>query len=436
MNKIPADSELEQAVLFALIYKTTLAEAILDSLKIEWLTNGENIAIYKACIECHRLSAQVDPQSVVSILERQDNIQAKNNILIGLQYASSERNIQTHLQMLQEFYIRRKIIAECSGIIEQSYDLESDTYETIDKLARSATAIQDQDNTTHSMTTSQIIEQWDSTPRAQPFTTGNDTLDTKIYSDAGRHPGHLEVTVAHSGHGKTRYAIFKTALLALNGVKTHWFQLEDYGYKTAILFKALLGDQADNIIISDSIFEIERIKREARMSAREYETRNIVIDYVQNLSADRKSRAEDVEYISRQLTRMAIDLSCVVHIMSQITITDPQRKKWNLEPRASDVRWSKQLQQDAHLMSGIFRPFKIDGLADGEDAVDWNGENIHKNSIFLRQLKTRYGEPYGHRYAMIDTNLGLVDKQEWTKSNQINNNAHRQMPKIEDNSPF
>jgi hypothetical protein len=287
------------------------------------------------------------------------------------------------------------------------------------------------------MTPDDIIKIWDATPQVQPFLTGNKTLDTMIYAESGRHPGHLEVTNAHSGHGKTRYALYKTALLANRGIKTHWFQLEDYGYKTAIMFKALLGDNADNIVITDSIFDVEQIKREARISVRESGTQNIVIDYVQNLSADRKSRVEDVEYISRQLTRMAIDLSCMVHLMSQITIADSQRKKWNLEPRASDVRWSKQLQQDAHSMTGIFRPFKIEGLGDEINAYDWNSNNIHKNSVFLRQLKTRYGEPFGGRYHLIDTNMGLVDYNDWVGENYVKNNAHRIIePIIDEGTPF
>jgi len=437
MNKIPFDEELEQSILFGAIYNPIIAEIVMDNLRKDWIYKAENIEIYQACVECHKLTGKIDPTTVVSVLERKQQAPAILNVLSGSKFASNESNIITHIEIIHEYYIRRKIIHETLKISDEAYDLNIDAYTCLDKLARSVTSIQDEDTKVHSMTPDDIIKIWDATPQVQPFLTGNKTLDTMIYAESGRHPGHLEVTNAHSGHGKTRYAIYKTALLANRGIKTHWFQLEDYGYKTAIMFKALLGDNADNIVITDSIFDVEQIKREARISVRESGTQNIVIDYVQNLSADRKSRVEDVEYISRQLTRMAIDLSCMVHLMSQITIADSQRKKWNLEPRASDVRWSKQLQQDAHSMTGIFRPFKIEGLGDEINAYDWNSNNIHKNSVFLRQLKTRYGEPYGGRYHLIDTNMGLVDYNDWVGENYVKNNAHRIIePIIDEGTPF
>ena len=437
MNKIPFDEELEQSILFGAIYNPIIAEIVMDNLRRDWIYKPENIEIYQACVECHKLTGKIDPTTVVSVLERKQQAPAILNVLSGSKFASNESNIITHIEIVHEYYIRRKIIHETLKISDEAYDLNIDAYMCLDKLARSVTSIQDEDTKVHSMTPDEIIKIWDATPQVQPFLTGNKTLDTMIYAESGRHPGHLEVTNAHSGHGKTRYAIYKTALLANRGIKTHWFQLEDYGYKTAIMFKALLGDNADNIVISDSIFDVEQIKREARISVRESGTQNIVIDYVQNLSADRKSRVEDVEYISRQLTRMAIDLSCMVHLMSQITIADSQRKKWNLEPRASDVRWSKQLQQDAHSMTGIFRPFKIEGLGDEINAYDWNSDNIHKNSVFLRQLKTRYGEPFGGRYHLIDTNMGLVDYNDWVGENYVKNNAHRIIePIIDEGTPF
>jgi replicative DNA helicase len=437
MNKIPFDEELEQSILFGAIYNPIIAEIVIDNLRKDWIYKPENIEIYLACVECHKLTGKIDPTTVVSVLERKQQAPAILNVLSGSKFASNESNIITHIEIVHEYYIRRKIIHETLKISDEAYDLNIDAYMCLDKLARSVTSIQDEDTKVHSMTPDEIIKIWDATPQVQPFLTGNKTLDTMIYAESGRHPGHLEVTNAHSGHGKTRYAIYKTALLANRGIKTHWFQLEDYGYKTAIMFKALLGDNADNIVISDSIFDVEQIKREARISVRESGTQNIVIDYVQNLSADRKSRVEDVEYISRQLTRMAIDLSCMVHLMSQITIADSQRKKWNLEPRASDVRWSKQLQQDAHSMTGIFRPFKIEGLGDEINAYDWNSDNIHKNSVFLRQLKTRYGEPFGGRYHLIDTNMGLVDYNDWVGENYVKNNAHRIIePIIDEGTPF
>ena len=436
----PNDTDLEQSVLFAGIYRKELVELILERVRPDWMYKPENRAIFEAMQECYSETSQIDPRSVVAILEKKKHPGAVANVLGGLQFASSESSIEYHLATLQDYAIRRAIIQECTRITQKAYETESDGFECIDELAHIVTSIQDSDVKVHSLPSSEVISLFEATERGEPMRTGIMELDQNIYAEAGRHAGQIEVTVAHPGHGKTRYAIYKTVALARQGYKTHWFQLEDYGYKTAKLLNAILGDLADNIIITDSMFEIEQIKREARISSRDMGINNIVVDYVQNLSADRKSRAEDVEYISRQLTRMAIDLGVQVQVLSQVTIQDAQRKKWNLEPRQSDVRWSRQLQQDAHMMTGVFRPSRVDGLFDEKNAQDWNGNDVDINSIFVRQLKTRYGQGHFGRYHLIDTEFGPVDYETWRRANEIKNNAHRneqpKAPQPEPETPF
>jgi len=440
----PHDQMLEQSVLFGLIYNHELAEHALDRVKSAWFYSGENQQILNACTECHATTSRIDPITVVSILQRRAHIGAAANVTSGAQYASSLSNIDAHLDTLEELYIKRRVVTEAMKAIEMAEDPNGNAFDALEMLSKSVTSIQDDDTKIHSLPISEVLAMWENSPKLNPFNTGDPTLDGTIYAEAGRHPGQMEVTIAHSGHGKTRYAIYKTAMLALNGVKTHWFQLEDYGHKTAQMFKAMLPESCfDNVIITDSIFEIERIKRESRISARDYGVQNIVVDYVQNLSADKRSRAEDVEYISRQLTRMAIDLQCQVHLMSQLTIQDAQRKKWNLEPRAADVRWSRQLQQDAHIITSVFRPERIEGLYDDSGSMDWNGNLIPKGSVFIKQLKSRYGEPCNTRYHMIDTANGLVDAQKWVSHTQAKNNEWRGNPTppalptiTEDESPF
>jgi len=437
----PADIGLESSVLIGAIYRPEIAETVIDRVTKDWFYSPQNMHIFASCLHCYQKSGQIDARSVANYLEQNGHDGASLNVLAGLNDTSSLSNIETHLEILENLYLRRRVILLGMDAVKQGYEPDNDGVTVIETLSRKIDEIRDDGVTTHSMTASEVITDWQSRPSVSKLITGDDILDHGIYNEAGLHPGHMEVTIAHSGHGKTRYAIYKAAMLAKNGIKTHWFQLEDYGFKTASMFAQILNPiELDNIIITDSIFEIEKIKREARISSKENGVRNIVIDYVQNLSADKKSRAEDVEYISRQLTRMAIDLSVQVHLMSQLTIQDSQRKKWNLEPRASDVRWSRQLQQDAHMITSVFRPSRIEGLYDDSNAQDWNGDEIHLNSVYIKQLKSRYGEPYTKRYHMIDTDTGLRSFEAFRRETEVKNNAHRNvivptLPEDED-APF
>jgi hypothetical protein len=76
-------------------------------------------------------------------------------------------------------------------------------------------------------------------------------------------------------------------------------------------------------------------------------------------------------------------------------------------------------------MTGVFRPSRVDGLFDEDWAMDWNGNQIPLNSIFIRQLKTRYGEGYTKRYHMIDTEYGPVEYDTWLRGNMTQNNQWR-----------
>ena len=81
MNKIPFDEELEQSILFGAIYNPIIAEIVMDNLRRDWIYKPENIEIYQACVECHKLTGKIDPTTVVSVLERKQQAPAILNVL-------------------------------------------------------------------------------------------------------------------------------------------------------------------------------------------------------------------------------------------------------------------------------------------------------------------------------------------------------------------
>jgi replicative DNA helicase len=104
---------------------------------------------------------------------------------------------------------------------------------------------------------------------------------------------------------------------------------------------------------------------------------------------------------------MAKELNCISNPLSQVTIED-SRTGWQQEPRYNDVRWSKQLKQDADLIISMFRPSRIDSLVVNQELVrDWSDGSVPYNSVFLKQSKVRHGKQEWKRFHMIHTDKGL-----------------------------
>lgn len=428
---MPHEPEIELAILGALMSYPKIREEIMESVHSDWFYEPSNRITFQAMSKSWNESKHIDAITVEAILRSADKNDLANQVASLYAFGSSSVTYQYHLDILRDCYQRRSVITACHEISQQATNDTADV--CIDKLYNIATSITNTTVAKRSLPADTYLELEATKPKAEQLFTGERLLDETIYSNVGLKRGQIDLSIAESGHGKTHYAMFKASLLAKRGYKVHWFQLEDYGATTALFFKNAIPNHYQNIIITDSIFDIDEIKREARAIKREYNTDYIVIDYVQNVETTKQSRADQIEYVSGQIRRLAIDLNVAIHLLSQVTIDYNKRKGWTLEPRYSDVRWSQQLKQDAHIITSIFRPYVIDDLIEGDFALDWKGQQINKNSVFCRQVKVRGGQMSHTRLHLIHTDNGLQIMANWQEQTAEKNNSWRH---VNDNSPF
>jgi replicative DNA helicase len=384
--------------------------------------------MFEAISKAYESTGNVDMVTVESLLSQEPlskRPQVSVSELMGAQ-SSVPSNITKHCEILIELALRRSAQTELLKLTKEMTNY--DGYELLDRISELSSLSETQGVTAKSYSPAEILAR-DKT-KTVFLPTGIMEFDKGICNYAGQRKGQVEVTIADSGHGKTHYAMLKASKLAKQGYKVHWFQLEDSDEKTAQYFADHCGTHSDNVIICDSIDDIEAIKREARLGKRTHETDHIVVDYVQNVVCSRKNRNDQVEYISGQLTKMAKSLNVSVHLLSQVTMEYGKRHGWNQEPRGGDVRWSQQLKQDAHLGTAIFRPSMIETLVEGDMVKDWNDKPIPLNSVFLRQWKVRGGEMSYSRVHLIHNDKGLQLMATWQQQNYEKNNAWRS------NSPF
>jgi replicative DNA helicase len=414
--------ELEQSVLYAGMLYADLAERILLELTEDHFVDTVNKALFKACKVSFDHTHRCDTVTVLAQMVKMGTrhlIKGENTIIDQLQNASSYSNLDYHIAELHDLYQKRFLYRSLTEISTKLF--ENETSETIEVLKAVTDQLNEASKPRSSYTVEEIIEIDAKRPNSEEFSTGLPVIDEILLKESGRSRGQILTIIGESAHGKTKCAQMLASGFANQGHVVHWFQLEDYAIKTAQYFERNCT-HPEKIIITDSIRDLNLLKREARSVKREADTSIIVVDYVQNVTVtDKYSRTDGVEYVSMSLTSMAIEMNVLVILLSQVSIDYKIRKGWQLEPRDYDVRWSQQLKQDSHCLLSVFRPSKIDDLIEDGITIDWCKKRIHKNSVFLRQVKSRYGEQTLARAHFIhDGERGLVYVDNYVSSNIAN----------------
>ena len=393
----PSAPEIEQSILGTCLTDAFAFREIRELIDPEVFYINNNRIVFESCLS----SEEPDILIVEGHLKDCGKLDQIGGIsyLADLTSRSTPRHEQ-YCQILIEKKIIRDAIQSAQTILKKAYD-NTDAYALTDEFARLGQNLGQRSAIKHSFTPSEIKERDKNKPKAEKLFTGYSNLDFGIFGDSMKR-GQTILTIADSGHGKTQCGLFLSECLLRKGHKIAWFQLEGYDSETAARF------DVDNIFICDSLYDIEDIKREARRLNREYNIDFIVFDYVQNIECNQKiSKTEKVEYISKEIQKLAKELNCVSNPLSQVTIEE-SRHGWQQEPRYNDVRWSKQLKQDADLIISMFRPSRIDSLVVSEEKTkDWNDNLVPYNSVFLKQAKVRHGKQEWKRFQMIHTDKGL-----------------------------
>lgn len=427
IGTLPQAIEIEEAILGSILIDRDAAEIALSELSEQDFYQRSNALVFNALADLNNNGKPIDLVTLEHQLIEQDNLDKIGGAgyLVNLtRSVGSVGNIQYHVQILKDKSYARKLIAECQRVASELMD-QADPYKAADSLAG---LVEFTPDGIRALTPAEIRKRENEQPVRVPLDTGIYQLDNVMMRDGGNRPGQVLVVAGESGSGKTTLSQTIAGGFTEHGNRGLWIQCEDSDVATADYYLENHPNAADNLHISDSMRDVEAVKREARAIRRRSGLDFLVVDYIQELTSAKRhnSRAEEVEEVSRQLTALASELSLLVVLISQVTIAD-HRNGWNREPRLNDLRWSRQIKQAAHLILSVFRPAQSDELikqiGDVPRVVDQNGDDYPYHSVYVRQVKNRCGPPVFKRLHLIHQDQGFRPYADYEKIEAARSNG-------------
>jgi replicative DNA helicase len=414
-GKLPPQAlELEEAVLGAMMIDKKGVDEVIDILQSEVFYKDSHKHIFEAIFQLFTDSQPIDLLTVSSQLKKNGKLDLAGGdfYLIQLtQKIASSAHIEFHSRIILQKFIQRSLIRISSEIIEESYDESTDVFDLLDK-AESKLYEVTQGNIKRSSETAQSlviqakkrIEEIANREGLSGIPTGFDKLD-KLTS--GWQPSDLIIIAARPGMGKTAFVLSMARNMAIDyGHAVALFSLEmssvqlitrlissETGLSSEILRTGKLEqhqweqlsvkvkdlEKAPLFIDDSPSLSIFDLRAKARRLKSQHDIKIIIVDYLQLMTAGGNgkgggNREQEISTISRNLKALAKELEVPVIALSQLSRAVETRGS-SKRPLLSDLRESGAIEQDADIVSFIYRPeyYKIDEW-DDDDASPTAGQ--------------------------------------------------------------
>ena len=445
-GKIPPQAiDLEEAVLGAMLIDEKGVNEVIDILSPEVFYKRSHQLIFESIQRLFRESEPVDLLTVSADLKKNKNFEVVGGdfYLISLsQKVSSSAHIEYHSRIIQQKFIQRKLITISNEIIQKSYNESTDVIDLLDEAESKLYDIA-QNNIKGSSETAQNlviqaknrIEEISKQEGLSGISTGFDKLDRLT---SGWQPSDLIIVAARPGMGKTALALSMARNVSVQKkIPVAFFSLEmssvqlitrlissETGLSSDKLRTGKLADhewQQLNIKVSDlesaplyiddsAALTIFELRAKARRLASSHGIKLIIIDYLQlmNLGSSNKAgnREQEISTISRNLKALAKELNIPVIALSQLSRA-VETRGGTKRPILSDLRESGAIEQDADIVSFLYRP-EYYGITEWDDDMktpsEGQGEFIvakHRNGA-LDSIKLKFVANLG-KFEDIDS---------------------------------
>ncbi|MEM9363884.1 MAG: replicative DNA helicase [Bacteroidota bacterium] len=406
-GKIPPQAvDLEEVVLGAMMIDKKGVDEVIDILHPDVFYKDAHKYVYEAIFKLFESSEPVDLLTVSAQLKKDGKLEAIGGdfYLIKLtQKVASSAHIEFHARIILQKFIQRSLIKISNEIIEDAYNESTDVFDLLDSAEAKLYEVT-QGNLKRSAETAldlviqakKKIEEISNKEGTSGIPSGFDKLD-KLTS--GWQPSDLIIVAARPGMGKTALTLSMARNIAVNSdIPVAFFSLEMSSVQlitrlisseTGLSSEKLRTGQLEKheweqlnvkvkalekapLFIDDtpslSIFDL---RAKARRLASQHGIQLIIIDYLQLMTAGGSqkggNREQEISTISRNLKALAKELNVPVIALSQLSRA-VETRGGSKRPILSDLRESGAIEQDADIVSFIYRPeyYKIDEWDDEE----------------------------------------------------------------------
>ncbi len=462
MGRIPPQAvDLEKAVLGAMLLEKNAVTDTIDILMQESFYDPKHQYIFAAIKELFGSSKPIDILTVTDKLKQNGELEAAGGAVYISQLTNriaSTAHVEYHARVIAEKYIKRELIRMSSEVMKEAFDDTNDVFDVLNKAEGDLFKIAE-NNMGKSVDIMQNVvrEAIEEIEKAAQNSDGISGIPTGFYGldklTAGWQRSDMIVLAARPAMGKTAFVLSMARNTAVDfNMGVAIFSLE---MSSVQLVKRLIssetrlpaeklrkGDLRDDefqqlhsritklstapIYIDDtpgiSVFDLRAKCRRLKM---QYDIQIVIIDYLQLMTAGgskgQGNREQEISTISRSIKEIAKELNVPVIALSQLSRSVEQRGG-DKRPVLSDLRESGAIEQDADIVSFIYRPEYYGFLQDEEGNSNAGvGEIIvakHRNGG-LENIRLRFIK----EYARFDNLEGFDADPDMGGHNNLTANA-------------
>jgi replicative DNA helicase len=394
ISKVPPQAiELEEAILGSFMIDKNAVSQYIDTVKEEYFYKDAHKCIFKAIQSLNKKGDAIDLLTITEELKSTDELDVVGGIYTLAQLSgkvSSTENLEYHIKIITQKYLRRALIQSSDTAVKQAYDESEDIFDTIRAASSSiddmtGVLVRRDVSTSAEVVTATLQELQRKQKEGFSGLPSGFTQFDSLYG--GFHNTDLVILAARPGMGKTSFALSIMYNMAVNNnIPVGIFSLEMseeqlitrlLSYETQIPTEsfrklnlsdndwAVLSSNAGRVadapiyICDTPALSIFDIRAKARQLKEKHDIKFLIIDYLQLANSDgssRKARSEndEVTKISQTLKAIAKELNIPVLALSQLN--RDVEKRSDKKPMLADLRASGSIEQDADSVLFLYRP--------------------------------------------------------------------------------
>lgn len=427
----PQAVDFEEAVLGALMLEKNAVNDAIDVLQPESFYKEAHQKIYAAIKDLFGKGEAIDILTVTQELRQRGELEFVGGAYYISQLTNrvaSAANVEHHARIIAQKYIQRELIRISSETIKSAYDETTDVFDLLDKAETNLFKVAEgnirKNYDSMSKIMQQAIEEIENAQNNKDGISGIPTGFTALDRvTSGWQRSDMIVLAARPGMGKTAFVLSmarNTAVQFNKGVAVFSLEMSSVQLVNRLIsgeteipaeklrkgnlaphefqqLHARIGRLSEAPIFIDdtpalSVFEF---RAKARRLKAQHDIDLIIIDYLQLMtggSDNKGNREQEISMISRSIKTVAKELNVPIIALSQLS-RSVETRGGDKRPMLSDLRESGAIEQDADIVSFIYRP-EYYGITEDEEGNSTlgTGEIIiakHRNGS-LESIKLKF----------------------------------------------